>query len=657
MKQSINIEAEGSELVLKNKAGDYVIIPKKYRTEVQGMIKDACHGCVDSLVDTLPVMEDYAQDGTVFPKSEPITLIKPSGERVNTTTDSDFYRMHYNFKLIGKQNEDKSWNLTDDIYKGSDLPEVTVTSKIQPNTFADYSNQFSKQNPQEKFFADKQAAHNKEFYSAPQWAQQAVGGYDDKRKANDRKRDEEEYNQQRNNFIAEKLLKRTPFEGMDNRVNWMNKFTPHELETIKKSKYSSELEEGALQKFENFILGMNTSGNNFKSKGTTDKEAKVDQANPLNLLQPLTIPTKAVQSVYKNNYSFSDAMKGKANNASIVEDIVTDPLNLVGLGIWSKLSKANKFRSLDEAYQSIKGLSKEEQLSKLEKAMNNSDKFVTQEDKVNRMLAKKELIKDATKNENKLSLEEQFNPFKVEETQLSNGEKDLIDLSKGKYNSGMTYESFENAAKTWSSKRNDELAGTMDNLGRASHNNYWGISTDFKGLPEDADVIRKMAYEKFYKNATPEQKLIIENHIKNHELDHFLYKQSRKEYDDLIRTFNPEDFGLSKKYLIGKKSTIAGDELRARMGQLMDYFKFKYNPNTNQVEDLLGNTKFTKEHLEYAINNYIKDTKLDNSMSDFFKGISNKNLFIKNMNNRALGIIPFYLYLQNQQNNKEKFGN
>lgn len=61
------IEAEGSELILRNKAGDHVIIPKKYRTEVQDMIKEGCHGCIDALVDTLPVAEDYAEDGSIIP--------------------------------------------------------------------------------------------------------------------------------------------------------------------------------------------------------------------------------------------------------------------------------------------------------------------------------------------------------------------------------------------------------------------------------------------------------------------------------------------------------------------------------------------------------------------------------------------------------------
>ena len=35
-------------------------------------------------------------------------------------------------------------------------------------------------------------------------------------------------------------------------------------------------------------------------------------------------------------------VKGKKNNAEIAEDIVTDPLNLVGVGLVSKLSKADK---------------------------------------------------------------------------------------------------------------------------------------------------------------------------------------------------------------------------------------------------------------------------------------------------------------------------
>ena len=61
------IEAEGSELILRNEHGDYAIIPKKHRLEVSDMVKEGCNKCIDSLVETLPVMADYAGDGTLIP--------------------------------------------------------------------------------------------------------------------------------------------------------------------------------------------------------------------------------------------------------------------------------------------------------------------------------------------------------------------------------------------------------------------------------------------------------------------------------------------------------------------------------------------------------------------------------------------------------------
>lgn len=36
--------------------------------------------------------------------------------------------MYYNNKLIGSQNADKSWNLTNEIYSDENLPNVTVES-------------------------------------------------------------------------------------------------------------------------------------------------------------------------------------------------------------------------------------------------------------------------------------------------------------------------------------------------------------------------------------------------------------------------------------------------------------------------------------------------------------------------------------------------
>lgn len=124
MKQNLNIEAEGSELILKNKEGDYVIIPKKYRTEVQGMVKDNCHSCIDSLVETLPVMEDYAEDGSVYPldtKGVPIRkeTYTQWGERIRKIAPNLDYRKSdgtYNYRGAYEGGLEPEFNTEDNSY-------------------------------------------------------------------------------------------------------------------------------------------------------------------------------------------------------------------------------------------------------------------------------------------------------------------------------------------------------------------------------------------------------------------------------------------------------------------------------------------------------------------------------------------------------------
>lgn len=255
-----------------------------------------------------------------------------------------------------------------------DLPEVTVSSKIQPNTVSSYISEFGKQTPKEEYLQNKSREHEKEFYSAPLWAQQVVGGYNEERKKSDRKRDEEDYNKLQSNFITEKLLNRNKQKDNETRVQWLQRFSDKELEVIKNSDYKSKIEPSIWSKFEQGLLSIVNAGSpvTFKNENLTKEEAKQED-NPLNILQPLSIPTKMVQSAYKDNYSFTDALKGKQNNAGIVEDIVTDPLNLVGLGIWSKLSKANKFKNLDEAYNAIKTLDKVSLEKKLGNTISDKD--------------------------------------------------------------------------------------------------------------------------------------------------------------------------------------------------------------------------------------------------------------------------------------------
>lgn len=337
MKQNINIEAEGQELVLKNKAGDYVIIPKKYRTEVQGMIKDGCHGCIDSLVETLPVMTDYAQDGSLY--SEYLTN--------NPPVKKHFLDPNLDGSLPS-------------YFKGSEenpilLDEVTVTSEAPE--WVKYRREYVKNNP---FNIDEYVENR---FNNPV-GREAIKKIDQEgwRKELRQEGLEKRYNSAMD-YVAEQLIKNKPQEELS-RVEWLNQMSDKEEEIIKRNpKYQSSLwadtkrglislvEKNPLQTFQNIL----------NSSDYTDREKRemlqdyIDHpimsqlGDAAKVLNPLSIPSKMVQSSYKDDYSFTDALKGKKNNAGIVEDIVTDPLNLVGAGLVGKLSKADKVIDVTKA--------------------------------------------------------------------------------------------------------------------------------------------------------------------------------------------------------------------------------------------------------------------------------------------------------------------
>ena len=81
MSKEVKVNAEGKELVLRNSAGDYAIIPKNRRAEALKMLEDKCYGCLDALVASLPKTSnegekeaskkvEYAQEGLEVEEEE-----------------------------------------------------------------------------------------------------------------------------------------------------------------------------------------------------------------------------------------------------------------------------------------------------------------------------------------------------------------------------------------------------------------------------------------------------------------------------------------------------------------------------------------------------------------------------------------------------------
>lgn len=358
---NIQVEAEGGELIIRNGNSDYVIIPKKYRTEVQDMIKDGCHGCIDKLVETLPVMEDYAQDGSLY--SEYLTPDSPTKKHpLDPNPDGSL----------------------PSYFKGSkenpiELDEVTVTAEAPE--WVKYRKEYVKNNP---FNIDEYVENR---FNNPV-GREVIEKIDSEgwRKKLRQEGLEKRYNDAMD-YVGEQLVKNKP-QGDLSRAEWLNQMSDKEEELIKRNpKYQSSLwadtkrgltslvEQNPLQTFKN-ILNSSDYTNREKQemlKDYADHPVMSKLGDAAKILNPLTVPSKMVQSAYKDDYSFTDALKGKKNNAGIVEDIVTDPLNLVGLGIWGKLSKANKFKNLDEAYNAIKTLDKVSLEKQLGNTISNED--------------------------------------------------------------------------------------------------------------------------------------------------------------------------------------------------------------------------------------------------------------------------------------------
>ena len=122
------------------------------------------------------------------------------------------------------------------------------------------------------------------------------------------------------------------------------------------------------------------------------------------------------------------------------------------------------------------------------------------------------------------------------------------------------------------------------------------------------------------KPLTDRQKNIIEAHEKSHGLMMGLTK-GEKAY--ILKPFEEKIFKEGR--ILQYRHKAQADEVLARMTQLKNYFGFK------------GGEFFTRAHLEVARENYVRDTGLDNNMTEFFDLIdqNNESEFLDRMNTVA----------------------
>lgn len=117
---------------------------------------------------------------------------------------------------------------------------------------------------------------------------------------------------------------------------------------------------------------------------------------------------------------------------------------------------------------------------------------------------------------------------------------------------------------------------------------------------ENGTVFTDATYEG--RPLTTDEKNLVESHEKGHVLRTLKINSA-----DIARGF---DFSKIPEESKRPSYLRNPDELAERMSQLKNYFGFT------------GDELFSRQHLVYARENYLKDGKLDNSMSDFFAMIT-----------------------------------
>lgn len=751
-----NIEVEGGEIAIRNSHGDLAIIPKDKKDWVKQKLSEGCHSCIDSLVETLPVMEDYAQDGSLFPNGEEVEVyngkdpkydVKSIARRNGTTQlsyekEPSTHRMSY-AEVNGKyvvfptlfQDKDK-WVDLDATHNKVDKWAALDEAKRRGETFSfddeksasdfaagSWKKNYTKYNTSSQEYRDlynsgRLTTYDKETdtYSAtplkevtitaeaPQWLKykreyektnpksnyinnyltpfaRSLGNTE----TNYPKRLDEEYEQKSLDYVSEQLVKNKP-QGKLSRVEWLNQMSDKEEELIKRNpKYQSSLwadtkrgltslvEQNPLQTFQN-ILNSSDYTNREKQEMLKDYNnhpvmSKLGDATKI--LNPLTVPSKMVQSSYKDDYSFSDALKGKKNNAGIVEDIVTDPLNLIGAGLVGKLSKADKV--IDATKAGSKVLSKTDDVVKNASLIPNwtvsKIKSVEEIDKLDNLhpvfkIFDKDTWKEIAQKKGNEYFLDRFNKQLVNVTndlnsyenlainisdypEIIEGKKwseDFVKSSEWKQrvknaNPDLTEEQINNLQKSTLLSMPSNMKTFIKN--QASKNSFHGGQFTYDDLVHG----RNVAFRYF----TPEEVLENPLHFKSlasHEFGHSQSSMRKLPNDKSWHQPLEESGDMMKTNNIyrGDRYVELSEEKRAR--SIPSYMFAKEN-------NLLENGEFTEKTYDVLKNMAEKDWKsVPNDFNSILSWYDKKSAI--NYLNKFYATIPFYLYLQSQNQNKSE---
>jgi hypothetical protein len=655
MEQKAKINVEGGEIFICNTHGDCAVIPKKDVEKVKRLIKEKCFDCIDNYVSTLPRYADYAEDGTLIPKTD-----KPVKESSNSNT-----------KQPQQEKASSSGNLTS--------PPVTN----EPPQWLKYQEEYIKNNP---FNIDKYVETRFNNPSGIEIIEKAI----DKEGWREKLKKEALEKRQKDimDYVTEQIVKNKP-QGNLSRGEWLNQMSKEEEEIVTKNpKYQTSL----WQDFKRGLMSLTETSpaqaiiNVLSSPDYSNREKEKLLAeyaehpilnklmDTLKVLSPAEVLSKMVQSAYKDDYSLSDAIKGKKNEAGIIEDIVTDPLNLVGIGAIGKLSKAGKLSKLDDVAKGlnkektiVKEISKEKSLeevsSKADEALEDLSKTITDTKEVemkNALIAKEgsKYFEELNNPESLKRLKEFGEEYDIDlldaykkaaerwEKNLNLGKHDRFKLAgdeifKEDLKDAMAYSTYDEVGMLkfiFSKNKGEKLDLSKHSI------NYMNKKTD---IGDYSTIV-------WHELSHDINKHIIDNSPKlKREIEEIFIDDVKKLSDKAIIDARNKANALYKTNLVEKNKKIDLEEInpmtyaKEQLDYVKDPTEFWAFLSTNLRQDL-KNTGLIKDYNQVLTHEILEKASKDGNtvFSRFEPYIKDKDKFINLYNKMTLAIAPAVVYLE-----------
>ena len=499
-----------------------------------------------------------------------------------------------------------------------------------------------------------------------------------------------------NNKLSEIILSRNPnFEKEfdeninSNRVEYLNsQFSPKELEIIRNSSSKNKISPSFWSSLEQNLLSVGNMNPVMKMQNSnlTDEEVK-EEDTPLGLLERTgELGANAVRSVFDKDYTVKQFLSGKQSDATTAEKIAFDVLNLVGVGAWGKLSKTAKLAKLEEGYQAIKGGK-----NFVDDGVKAGSKFLNKTDDV---------VKNA-------SLIPNWTVPKIKSVEEIDKLDDLHPVFKT-FDKDTWKEIAQKKGNDYFLDRfNKKLVDVTNDL-----NSYENLAINISDYPKiiegkkwTEDFVKSPEWKQKVKNANPD---LTEEQINNLQkstllsmpsnMKTFIKNQASKDsfhggqftYDDLIhgrnvafRYFTPEEvlehplhfkslasheFGHSQSSMRKLPNDKSWHQPLEESGDMMKtndiykgdrYIELSEEKRARSIpsymfakeNNLLENGEFTEKTYDILKNMAEKDWKsVPNDFNSILQWYDKKSAI--NYLNKFYATIPFYLYLQSQNQNK-----